>query len=88
MGSIARRVVLACVFAVTCFAAGAWAAAQRPPQVQLQPPLVSPVVFSGADMGFRMTGRKGEIPIGELVVRENGVWKPVQFAMGPRPLSR
>jgi hypothetical protein len=84
MKSLARHLMFACVIAILAFAAGAWASAQ--PSVVPQP--VSPVIYSGADIGFRMTQRKGDTPVGELVVRVNGEWKPVQFAFGPRPLTR
>ena len=84
MQSLARHLIVACVVAVLSFAAGAWVFAQ--PSIAPQP--VTPVVYSGADIGFRMTQRRGDTPVGELVVRVDGEWKPVQSAMGVRPLSR
>ena len=84
MNPVFRRVIVACVVAVVAFAAGAWAFAQ--PSVAPQP--VTPVVYSGADIGFRVTQRRGETPVGELVVRINGEWKPAQFALGIRPLTK
>lgn len=61
----------------------AWGYSQA---VAAQP--VSPVVLSGADIGFRMTGRKGDTPVGRLVVRVNGDWKEVEFTYGLKPLSK
>jgi hypothetical protein len=78
-----RRFVIFVALMAVSFGLGAWAHAQ----VGTQP--VSPAVFSGADIGFRMTGRaKGDTPVGELVVRVNGEWKPVQFSYGVRPLTK
>ena len=84
MKSLSRHLIVASVVAFTAFTAAAWLFAQ--PSLAPQP--VSPVVFSGADVGFRMTERRGDIPVGELVVRVNGEWKPVQFKMGVRPLTK
>lgn len=78
-----RHFVTMCVVAIVAFAAGAWASAQS-----VAPQTVTPIVYSGADIGFRMTQRKGDTPVGELVVRVNGEWKPVQFSFGVRPLTR
>ena len=47
-----------------------------------QPP--SPTLFSGVDVGFRMEGRKGNMPIGRLVVRLDAQWVPVAVAPGGR----
>lgn len=66
-----------CVLGVGTLATAAWAhsqsAATRP---------VPPVVLSGADIGFRMTGRRGDTPVGNLVVRVDGEWKKVEFGSG------
>ena len=37
-------------------------------------PLPAPVVIAGTDIGFRMTGRKGDRVVGEWVVRVGGEW--------------
>ena len=37
-------------------------------------PLAEPVVLSGADVGFRVTGRRGDTAIGQFVVRLDGRW--------------
>ena len=36
-----------------------------------------PTVFSGVDVGFRMEGRKGNTPVGRLVVRIDAQWVAV-----------
>jgi hypothetical protein len=49
---------------------------------------VTPVVLSGADIGFRVTGLKGNAPLGQLVIRVNGEWKEVEMgALGPLSLK-
>jgi hypothetical protein len=37
-------------------------------------------VFSGVDVGFRIEGRKGNTPVGRLVVRIDGQWVAVDVA--------
>jgi len=73
----------ACVLGVGTLASVAWAHEQS---VATRP--VPPVVLSGADIGFRMTGRRGDAPVGELVVRVDGEWKRVEFAFGLKPISK
>jgi len=41
-------------------------------------PLPEPKVLSGPDVGFRVTGMRGNTPFGELVVRVNGEWVPAE----------
>ena len=80
---LVRRSVLVAFIVIVGFGIGAWASQSVAPQP------VNPVVLSGADIGFRMTGRgKGDTPVGELVVRVDGQWKPVEFAFGPRLISK
>ena len=57
-------------------------------QVAIQPsPVFPPVVLSGADIGFRMTARKGNTPVGQLLVRVDGEWREVEFSYGLKPLT-
>ena len=57
-------------------------------QVAIQPsPVFPPVVLSGADIGFRMTARKGTTPVGQVVVRVDGEWREVEFTYGLKPLT-
>lgn len=49
---------------------------------------VEPRVFSADDLGFRMTARKGETPVGQLVVRIDGEWKEVEFAYAMKLVTK
>jgi hypothetical protein len=74
-----RFVTIVAVFAFIAGAAAlsfAQALAQRP---------VTPMVLSGADIGFRMEGRRGNTPTGKFVVRVGGEWVPVEFSGGVMP---
>ena len=51
-------------------------------------PIVPPVVLAGPDIGFRMTGAKGDTPVGQLVVRVKGEWKVVEFGAGAVALGK
>ena len=51
-------------------------------------PIVPPVVLAGPDVGFRMTGAKGDTPVGQLVVRVRGEWKVVEFGSSSVPLGK
>ena len=64
-------------------------------QVQIEPRMIvpsrppSPMVIAGPDVGFRVTGLKGETPVGQLVVRnKNGEWKVVEFSASSLPLAK
>jgi hypothetical protein len=71
------------LLAVCTFGAGvAWGASQA---VQTQK--VPPTVLSGADIGFRVEGRKGDAPVGTLVVRVNGQWVEAQFSAGAKLIT-
>ena len=75
---VIMRMVVSLVLAFGVFSAGvAIGAAQA---LNAQP--VPPRVISGDDFGFRVQGRKGDTPVGTLVVRVNGEWVEVQFAVG------
>jgi hypothetical protein len=76
-----RLLIVACVL-VTTFAAGRWAQAQAP---SLRPQ--TPTVLSGNDIGFRVDGRKGNTPIGVLVVRINGQWVEAGTTVGTQRLT-
>jgi len=51
-------------------------------QVAVYAQQVAPEVFTADDLGFRMTGRRGDTPVGQLVVRVDGEWKAVEFSHG------
>jgi len=57
-------------------------------QSAIRPEPVEAKIFAGQDLGFRMTARKGEIAVGQLVVRIDGEWKPVEFAYGLKRLTK
>ena len=40
---------------------------------------VLPTIYSGSDIGVRITGDGSTGPTGRIVVRINGVWQEVQF---------
>jgi len=78
------RLVALGTFFVVLIGLAAWSRAQ--PAVVARP--VPPVVLAGADVGFRMTGVKGDTPVGQLVVRVNGDWKVVEFGSSSQPLGK
>ncbi|MGH9174571.1 MAG: hypothetical protein ACRD1H_09440 [Vicinamibacterales bacterium] len=71
--------VVLCAF----FVGGAWVLGQA-----VQPQPVTPTVISGADIGFRMEGRKGATPTGKLVVRINGQWVEAELAGGVKLITK
>ena len=78
------RLFAGVLIAVATFGAGvAWGAGQA---VQVQK--VPSTVMSGADIGFRVDGRKGDTPVGTLVVRVNGQWVEAQFSGGAKLITR
>src|SRR5215207_9842423 len=63
-----RRVIIA--LAIICsLVTWGWATAQM---VAIKP--VPPRVMTGADVGFRVEGLRGNTPVGRIVVRVNGDW--------------
>ena len=78
-----RRMLAGVVFIIVFIAGAGLGHSQL-----LVPKPVDPVVISGDDVGFRMTARKGEMPVGQLVVRVDGEWKEVEFAVGLKPVSK
>lgn len=78
-----RRVVIA-LLVVAALAGSAVAHSQ----VSVRPVPVEPVVLSGGDLGFRMTARKGDTPVGQLVVRIDGQWREVEYSLGVKLLTK
>jgi len=76
---VSRRLLTGSVF-IVALAAAAWGYAQG--AIATEP--VTPMVLAGPDVGFRVTGRQGDRPVGQLVVRVNGEWKTVEFATSAR----
>jgi hypothetical protein len=68
---------------VLALAGAKWANAQV---VAIRP--VTPTVLTGGDFGFRVEADKGGTPVGELVVKVNGVWVPAELiAPVPKRIS-
>ena len=68
--SVRNRIGVAVVWVVSLVLAGAWGHAQAPARQPLVP-LLTPIVISGSDLGFRVEGRRGNAPVGTFVVRSN-----------------
>ena len=84
-----RRSVTACLVAIGLLAAGAWGYAQSAQKAQAigTERMASPIVISGNDVGFRMEGRKGNTPVGRLVVRIDGKWMDVESVWTSKPIT-
>ena len=78
------RLAMLALFFVALFGVAAWSRAQT---AIVPYPVNPPVILAGPDVGFRMTGVSGDVPVGELVVRVKGEWKGVEFATRRRPLQ-
>jgi hypothetical protein len=79
------RLGMLLVFVAVLLGVAAWSHAQ----VVVAPrPINPPVVLAGPDVGFRMTGAKGDTPVGQLVVRVKGEWKVVEFSSSAVPLAK
>lgn len=79
-----RYLVAAAVVAlVSSFATWTWVSAQA-----LSYTAVPHRVMTGADLGFRVQGLRGETPVGRFVVKVNDRWVDVEVDhLGPRQLS-
>jgi len=76
--------IAGCVVASFCI--GAWHDATYAQVVQVTP--VPARVFSGQDMGFKMTGRRGNVPVGVVVVRIDNEWVEVDATTGAKLITR
>ena len=72
------RIVLVIVCVVFALSIATWLHAQK---------ANTPTVLSGNDIGFRIDGRRGNTPIGTLVIKVNGQWVPVESAAAPKALT-
>jgi hypothetical protein len=79
-----RRLVIAGLLVVAALAGSAVAYSQ----VSVRPVPVEPVVLSGSEVGFRMTARKGDTPVGQLVVRVDGQWREVEYSLAVKLLTK
>jgi hypothetical protein len=78
-----RPLIVACCLGLALLAVGTWAYGQS--WGPAQP--VTPTVVSGADIGFRIEGTRGDTPIGRLVIRVNGEWVEPDLGSGVRKLT-
>lgn len=74
--SIRGWIVLSVAWILSLVAVGTAAFAQA----QAWRPVPEPRVLSGADVGFRVEGFRGEIPGGRIVIRVNGEWREAEIA--------
>jgi hypothetical protein len=83
--SLHRRIGVVVISVAFLLAGGLWGHAQAPlpPPAQAQ----APTIISGSDLGFRVDGRKGNTPLGTLVVRINGQWVEAEFGAGVKRLT-
>jgi hypothetical protein len=79
------------VSATAVIASGLWAHAQvqipqipRPGPGEVRQP---PQILSGAEMGFRVDGWEGDIPVGRWVVRSGGKWIEPKSSLGTRRIT-
>ena len=79
------RLAMVGAFVVVLLGLATWSRAQA---VIAPRPIVPPVVLAGPDVGFRMTGAKGDTPVGQLVIRVKGEWKVVEFGSSPVALGK
>ena len=61
---------------------GGWVSAQSRAVVP-----VTPMVLSGGNIGFRVTGYRGDVAVGTLVVQVDGQWVETDFSGGIRRLT-
>ena len=80
--SVRSRLVLVVFWVASLIVVAAFAAAQTKMNR-----LPSPVVLSGADVGFRVEGKVGNTPAGTLVIRVNGEWIEPVTPTGPARLG-
>jgi hypothetical protein len=70
------RVALTLLLALFTFGAGASSGSTQAVQIEK----ITPKVLSGSEIGFRVEGLKGGIPVGTVVVRVNGQWVDAEFS--------
>ena len=91
--TLREQVVVAAMWLVSLFAAamvGLYAQAPMPPREPRLPGPAAPTaaeVISGNDLGFRIDSRKGDTPVGRLVIRINGQWVEVEESVRLKRLT-
>ena len=76
--TLRRWSLLGLLWVFSLLAVGAVASAQ----VRVWRPVPEPKVMSGADVGFRVEGFRGDTPSGTIVIRVNGAWVEAEIG-GP-----
>jgi hypothetical protein len=84
--SFRTQLVLVVVLVTSLTGIGAWVSGQTRPQP------INPIVISGPDVGFNVTGHTtdrigNDVVVGQVVVRINGQWVAAQLS-GRAGLSR
>jgi hypothetical protein len=74
---MSRQLRVALSVAVLLFAIVGVLSAQR----IMRAPGKEPPVIAGPDIGFRVDHYNGDTPVGELVVKQDGTWVPIQFGV-------
>jgi hypothetical protein len=73
--------IVACLWIASLFAVASIATAQLRGTTP-----VPPRIISGPDIGFRIEGQQGNIPVGKFVVRIDGQWVEAQLgSANPKP---
>jgi len=81
---VRTKVAVALLWAGSLAMAGVIAQAQQKtlPTITMQQQKIqaaAPEILAGPEIGFRVDRYRGDTPIGELVVKKDGKWVPVEF---------
>lgn len=75
-----RILTLAVLLTLSLVALGSNTRAQGEPNLRLMGPfLTPPTTVTGSDVGFRILRWEGKIPVGQVVIRVNGVWQAAEI---------
>ena len=77
-----KKFVVALLWIASLLLVAATARAQR---AQLPDGRI-PEIVAGPEVGFRIDRYNGLAPVGEIVVKRDGNWIPVEFAARARPM--
>src|SRR5579862_43572 len=55
-------------------------AQDRGSRLSIETPLLQLTVFAGSELGFRLERFDNQIPVGQFVVKVDGVWQPVSIS--------
>ena len=78
-----RLLILVLLGLLTFSAGAAWGTTQA-----IQVDRVPPKVLAGPDVGFRVEGLRGAMPVGKIVVRVNDNWVEAELSPAPRLVTR